>query len=112
MSIHNGSADDDSLKNIGSDGPDLCGVRLIGEIEGYEAWLYLTIPPRGDPDLKPDQYLFTQTRNEMLEKLDNLPPGLAAKVVVKARIDRKLYPVDQYGNAIDPHDSSLLANAL
>ncbi len=85
---------------------------LMGEVDYYKAWLYARIPAAADPDCEPDHFVFCRTRDEMIEEIGNLPSELAVEVVVKAMMDGELYPIDQFGNALDPDDLHVIANAV
>ncbi|MBI1775965.1 MAG: hypothetical protein HYR63_11520 [Proteobacteria bacterium] len=85
---------------------------LLGEVECYEAWLYAPRSAETGSEREPDHYMFYRGRDEMIEEIKNLPWELAARVVVKAMVGGDPCPIDQDGNALDPDDLHVIANAI
>ena len=85
---------------------------LLGDVDYYEAWLYAEARADAEPDREPDAYLFSATRDELLGDLAYLPAALSGRVVVKAMVGGIRCPVDPYGNALDPLDLHVVANAV
>jgi hypothetical protein len=82
------------------------------EIAYYEAWLYEPANDNGDPDRLPDHYILSHTRDEMLAALERVPGAQSLDIVVKAMARGRLCPVDPYGNALDPVELTVIANAV